>query len=335
MAAVEDAAATTAIQEGTMIRPATVATARPSGMEDLFKQLDAAGDARRIASAGRMTQVRGGGMPKSIDTWLADYKWKPKPSHSEVKDMMGSSFRSGFITYNKHIGDDVGERFTPWKPEILDGWAAVKATQSRDAKRPKGTAPARFPIHSNPLPEPPDSLCVKGHQEWLEKHAVEADRKIYSVYYARKNMDRAMAKAEERNVQRAIARDMLTRGQLDMPDFSEGVKQSLAKVKRVVHAVGAFAEGSDFKAQQEANEKRQEEEMIQRAKSAPALQLRPPTPQGRVKHVVDWRSNNRHLRHLRSSTPWVEDDGMRELKAMQKASRGSMGSTRGSMSGTL
>lgn len=296
-------------------------TTPPPGMEDLFQQLDVAGDARRAATAGRMMLKRGKGMPTSTDQFLLDYNWKPPPGKDSVRDDM-ASFQEPFRRYLKQAGDELGQRADPFKPTTVDGWEAERLTTTRGRPMPrgkKGTFMCPAPVR--PLPEPEDSLCLKGHQEWLKKHAKERDRHINAVFHARQAVDCAEQHVQEKVKQRALATDLLTRGHLDMPEFSEPVQRTLTKIKRALGVTRAFAKGSAYSEEREKNEAKKDHDSIMRAKSSPHLRLRPPTPEGTVKHVMDWRKHNMTGKHLRSSTPWVEDDGMRELYNRGLASR--------------
>jgi len=299
-------------------------------MQDLFQTLDAGAEVKRVQKMGRMTETRGTGLPTALHTWLADNQWKPKPGKSQVAELMAGANGDHAGRFGKDgaaSGGDVGPIWPAWKPEVLDGWAAAKCTSSRTASL-KGCVvpPSRFPIHSRPLPEPSESLCSKMHREWMVEHAKARDKHLYPVYYARLSLERATAKVEEKDRQRMMAREIMDQARMDNPVFGETAKRGIVKMKQAIKGVRFIAQDSAWKRGQEGLEAKRDKELIERARSHPALQIKAPDPegQGMVRHQMDWAAHNVHPRSFRESTNWVETDGMKELHKLGRISKAAL-----------
>lgn len=305
------------------LRPAT---GQASSMQDLFGTLDAGVEVKRIQGLGRMTQTRGIGCPTALHTWLADTHWKPPPDKKKVGETMKGmygTFSGPFRKDMKHLGDDIEPVLRHWKPETLDGWAAEKTTHSRTASRPPGVPAQRFPIHSRPLPEPHAGLCSKMHREWMEEHEKHRDKHVYPVYHARLNLEKAVRKVEEKERMRQMAREIMEQARLDNPEFSEKAKLGIGKMKKAIKGVRHMAQDSDFKKKEMEMEEKRDKELLARAKSQPALQIKDPDPEdrGQVRHLAAFGGCNRHLRSFRESTPWVYNEGMLELHKLGRISK--------------
>jgi len=275
---------------------------------DITGQLERAAEAGRRASELRPT--RGPRIPHTEDEFRPT--WKQPPAKEDVRRVLAADRARHFARFGKHAGGDFS---TPKRlaPVILDPWTQDRLI-SPDRRFAKSASTIRYHAHSEPFGQPHDSLCHGLHQEWLRKHYVARDRHVHSVYHALQAVDRAAEKLESHTQKRQLARDLLTRqSSMDLPQFSDGVKKSLNKVRKAVASSRAFhkAANIDRLAEDESNDQAK----LEHAKSAPALCLRPPTPEGRASHLRRWAGPEHSLKYLRESTPWREQDEGRALAA--------------------
>lgn len=78
------------------------------------------------------------------------------------------------------------------KPKYLEPMAASRAMQpERSYRRPKDHQGLRFHAHSDPLPEPTNSMCSTMHRTWLDRHAVDRDEHLHPAYHAYRRVDEA------------------------------------------------------------------------------------------------------------------------------------------------
>merc|ERR1712139_43724 len=180
-------------------------------------------------------------------------------------------------------------------PKELNFWHShqvAHAVPERSIKNPyKRPGLIRYHAQSDPLPEPHEGQLHQQHYEWLQQHHVQRDKHLYPVYHALKRVEKAEEKAKEIQAQRETARDLMTRKALVSPEFSEGVKGKLGKAKLAIRSTRAFnkLKGIDVIAEHE----KKTEDIVNRARSAPALELKPSTPRHRARHLRNWTGPDR------------------------------------------
>lgn len=204
----------------------------------------------------------------------------------------------------RSIGTNGGEFESPKyvRPKLLDTWTVARLTEPAGRRGSQ----MKFHSHSEPFPEARDEMCHEMHREWLKKHHVRHNEGANKIHAALKRLERAQEALGNHERKRQLTRDLLTKDHVDLPELSDNVLSALGRVRVKVHATHKFQLASTFKAM--SAEADRDKERLERAKSDPILQIRPPTPKGQVKHRNAWQCNDRNLRHLPESTPWRERD---------------------------
>jgi hypothetical protein len=260
-------------------------------MEGLFALLDATSAAGKEADAIR--KDRDPRIPK-LEHYVS-YEWRPPPSHDEVLKMVSGDCCRRFNRTTRHNGDIFRKENILKHKKELHFWEQHQITNAvpeRSIKNPwKNPGLIRYHAQSDPLPEPHEGQLHQQHREWLQTHHVQRDKHLYPVYHALKRVERAEQKAKEVQAQRETARDLMTRKALVNPEFSEGVKEKLGKAKLAIRSTRAFnkLQGIDAVAEEEAKHK----DLLLRAKSAPALELKVSTPRHRARHLRTWTGPDR------------------------------------------
>merc|ERR1712232_1296836 len=132
------------------------------------------------------------------------------------------------------------------------------------------------------------------HREWLQQHKTTCDKHIHEVYHALKRVELCEEKEKEIQRQREKTRDMIGRPPLVQLDLPESGKAGLRKAQMAVKVARAFNEtqGIDLLRDEESRHK----DATVRAKSAPCLALKPPTPKNRPRHLRNWAGTDRRFK---------------------------------------
>jgi len=279
-------------------------------LQDLFRDLDSAAEARR------RVDVRPDLGPRIMHA-EDEFRpvWRPPPAKEDVKRLLEADRTRNFDRFGKKAGTD----FEPpcskrLRPKVLDPWTEDrKDTPARTFAKAYSTI--KFQAQSEPFPEPHDGLCHKRTQEWLRQHAMARDKHIHSVYHALQRVQKAEEQLESHEFRRQLARDMLSRsGALVKPNIRANSVIALSKVKAAVAGSRRFhlMAGVDNLQQEEEADKAR----LEQAKSSPELLLRPPTPKTRAKHLSNWAGPDHPSKCFRESTPWREHDENRALRRL-------------------
>lgn len=246
--------------------------------------------------------------------------WRPPPTKSkeDVKRLLQADRSRNFARFSKQVGSDFEVACSKrLKPQLLDAWTEErKSTPSRTFAKSWSTI--KYSATSEPFMEPHPGLCSKRYQEWLRTHEVARDKHIHDTYHALERVKRAEEQYKNHEFKRQLTRDMLSRHQsLQVPELGDNIKSSLQKARKTIAAGRNFGlmAGVDRLLQEEDADKAN----LEKAKSAPQLALRPPTPKGQVKHLRNWAGPDHPSRSLRESTPWREHDEERALKTFNGA----------------
>jgi len=288
-------------------------------IRDLLGDLDRAGEAGRKAAAN-VRPDHGSRLTATEDAPVA--AWRPPPSKDkdDVRRLMLEDRARNFARFGKQAGSD----FEPpcskrLKPAVLDPWTEERKSMPHRSYS-KSYSTIKYHAHSKPFVEPHAGLCQKRFQEWLRQHEKDRDKHAYPVYHALERVKKAEEQFKNHEFKRQLTRDMLSRPTaLMLPEFSSAAKTKLAKAKMAISVGRNFglAAGFDRLVQEEERDRA----LVEKAKSAPQLALRPPTPKGSVKHLRNWAGPDHPVRSLRESTPWRENDEDRALKNLAKAGR--------------
>lgn len=286
-----------------------VAMAAGESVADLLGHLDRVSEAGRRAAAN-VRPSHGPRIPHTEDMFRPS--WRPPPAKEDVKRLISDSSRS-FARFGKQAGSDFERPCSKrLKPKILDQW-----TQERkdipDRTFAKCSSTIRYSAQSEPFPEPHDGLCHGLHQEWLRNHQTARDKHIHAVYHALERVKKAEERLESHEFKRQLARDLLSRpNALVLPEFGSKARSSLGKAKHAIAASRAFSLAANI--DRLAVEEAQDKAMVEKAKSAPELRPRPPTPEGQVKHLQRWAGPDHTPKCFRESTPWREHDEAKDLR---------------------
>mmetsp|Transcript_42886 Transcript_42886/g.79993 ORF Transcript_42886/g.79993 Transcript_42886/m.79993 type:complete len:318 (-) Transcript_42886:246-1199(-) len=303
-----------------MAAATSAGSADNASLEDLLGFLETQ-HATKVAEEADLRPVKGPRIPKAKDRWRP--AWNPPLDKRHIQKESGDDVRKAWLK----VGKSAGEAF-----HANPGYLKAAALESRVAERvnvPERTY-AQLPSQikysvDEPLPPPKDALCGEMHRKWLEKHAKARDRHVYPVYYALNHADRARETLEADARRMEIARDLISVGPKDLPHLSQAARSGISKLKLAVKSIHRFRSAAEdaalakgdlerakkfnpLKMREEKNQAR-----LQAALSAPCLRAKQPTPRGEVKHVENWCGPDRTLKHLRSSTPWREEDVAQEL----------------------
>lgn len=275
-------------------------------LEGLLGHLERSSAAARLAEASLRAPV-GPRIPHMQDRWVPE--WRPPPDKDEVKKHITGDCTKTFVRFTKNVGTEF-EAPGYMKPKHLDTWTAKRVVMP-DRSFAKLRSQINYRAQSEAIPEPLDGLCNEMHQRWLRRHYAQRDRHVHEVYHALERVHRAEDSLNEIRRKRELTRDLLSRKSVSMPNLGEKAVSSLARVRQAVQTVRNFrtTQAVDPLAEEESKAKAK----LAHAKSASCLLFRPPTPDGQVKHLRSWAGPDKPLRYLRESTPWREQDEVREL----------------------
>lgn len=286
-----------------------------------MEQLDRGATAKREATLRGSRTSSLPRIPQHID--VMGPLWSAPPPKDEARLHVSKDCGRHFKNNTKNFGDAFSEP-EYLKPKVLDYWTASRVVVPDRTFKYPDVAPPRFRIQSEAFQEhnellrgvePKNSGCGRLHQEWLEKFAATRDRELNPEFFAFKRIKRAEKAIEMHQQRRQLTRDILSRPQ-NGPQLSENVKVTLNKVKRAVQVSHRMQQAAGICLTK--GDERRDEERLARAKSAPALRIRPPTPEKRVRHLNEWQGPDHPLRLLRSSTPWREYDEELKLKKLAR-----------------
>lgn len=284
---------------------------------ELLSHLDNVAAAGREANAIR--RDTGPRIPRAQD--MEGPGWHPPPSREVVRQSITGQCSRRFNRTVKAAGEpftkssDIGFL----KPKVLRQWVAERAVQpNRSFDNPNHKVPPRFRSQPEALPEPHEMQLHPMHRTWLKQHKKEYDGHVYEVYHALKRVDRAERKDQEIQRQREMTRDMIDRPLLVDIKLPAKAKAGLQKAKLAVQMTRAFNQsvGIDLLGEEEALHR----DATLRAKSAPCLALKVPTPRHRPRHLRNWAGPDRRFkwtqtdRCLRHTTPWIAQDEEHEIK---------------------
>jgi hypothetical protein len=293
-----------------------------SGLADLFAQLDATSAAGREADAIRAD--RDPMIPKLEHS--ISYEWRPPISQEEVLKTVSKDCCRLFKTANKKAGDLFRKEGILKHKHMPGTWEDNRVTNAvpqRSIGNPKGRpGVVRYHQHSDPLPEPTDEQLHPQHGAWLKEHRKRRDKHLHPLHHALKRVEKAEEIAKDVQKKRETARDLMTRGVLVSPKLSDGVKNKLAMAKVRLKTTTAMNKlvGIDVLGDQE----KKDLDNLQRARSAPCLELKPCTPRHRARHLRSWKGPDRRWawtqtdQCLKHTTPGVFQEEERELHEIPK-----------------
>jgi hypothetical protein len=286
-------------------------------LDDLLAQLDATSAAGREADEIRAD--RDPRIPKLEH--VLSYEWRPPPSREEVLKTVSADCCRRFNRTTRNNGEHFRKEGILRHPKDFNIWEVhriVNAVPQRSIGNPRGRhGLARYHAQSEPFEEPTEKQLHAQHRDWLKQHHVQRDKRLHHVYHALKAVEKAEAKANETQRQRETARDLLTRAALHEPHLTDSVKGKLNRAKLAVGATRAFNKlsGIDGVAEEEQKNK----DLLERARSAPILQLKPSTPRHRARHLRNWTGPDRRQRWtqtdlgLKHTTPGLAKEEEHEL----------------------
>jgi len=282
--------------------------------ESLLGRLDAT--AKRRQEQDELRPSRGPRIPYLHD--LDTVEWRPLPKLDAVRHLLRAGASRKFVKYTRHAGQELS-RPEYLKPKVLSIWTQERVVQpSRNFMDPHG-APPRSNAQSEAFPEPNDDLCDKLHRDWLVKHRELREHHEYPIHHALQKVDKAKASHMAHQERREITRDLLSRqpqpGEPDMgPKLTENMKQGLGKVRKGVAVARQLNKLKGIDNLKEAEDNAYK--TVVRAESSPILQFHERPPVGRAVHLRMFAPHNVSLRDLRTSTPWLHQDEVRELKRL-------------------
>jgi len=291
---------------------ATVSAECRSSLQDLFGDLDRTAEAGRRAAAD-VRPDRGLRTGHGQDG-LGPPR-RPQPLKEDVQRLTKATCTRSFNRFGKQAGTD----FEPpcskrLKPKVLDPWTEERKS-CPERTFAKLSSAIRLQATPEPFPEPHAGLCHRRHQEWLGQHAAARDKHIHATFHALERVKKAEEQLESHEFKRQLARDMLSRSSaVALPEFGENAMNSLSKARKTIAVTRTFnlLAGADRLAREEEADKA----LLARGKSSPELALRPPTPQGKVKHLRNWAGPDHPPKCFRESTPWREHDEERALRKL-------------------
>jgi len=253
---------------------------------------------------------------------VISYEWRPPPTRDEVlKTVSPTDCCRRFNRTTKNSGDVFRKDAILRHPKEFTSWEVGRicnATPDRSIKNPPGkSGVTRYHQQSEAIEPPTDKMLHPQHGKWLQTHYVQRERHLYPVYHALKRIEKAEVKAKEMQQKRELTRDVMTRGALTSSGFSPGVKSKLAKAKMAISSTRAFNKLSGIDVV--AEEEQKNNDLLLRARSDPALRLKPLTPRHRPRHIRTWKGPERRLQwsqidlRLAHTTPGLEQEEEHEL----------------------
>eukprot|EP00929_Paragymnodinium_shiwhaense_P007065 TRINITY_DN111023_c0_g1_i1.p1 TRINITY_DN111023_c0_g1~~TRINITY_DN111023_c0_g1_i1.p1 ORF type:complete len:383 (-),score=71.33 TRINITY_DN111023_c0_g1_i1:111-1259(-) len=235
--------------------------------------------------------------PKVLDTWTTYRMTEPTRNHRYP----------GSHQLNREL-------FNSTNPEPKK---CAKGVVAFDGNRQliQGFVGYRFHAQSEPFANCSDDQCSTMHRQWLKEHAEVRDREIYPIYHASERVEKAKAIKAAHEERRQMARDMMSRRQLNPPTFSPNVMKTLGKIKQVVATSHAFHSNAGITVSSVADEQKADKGRLEKALSAPVLQIPQPGPQGRLDHLRPWGGPQRSCSSLRHTTPWRDQDTVRHMRS--------------------
>jgi hypothetical protein len=283
--------------------------------ETLLGSLDAT--AKRRQEQDTIRQYKGPRIPYVHD--LDELEWKPLPKLDQVRHTLKAGASRRFVTHTRQSGQELS-RTEYSKPKVLSIWHQDRVVQpSRNYMYPADHKGYRFHAHSHPFQEPTDDLCEKRHRDWLAKHREHRHNHEFPLHHALQMVDKAKAAHRVTNERRENTRDIM--GRLPRPGenhtgprLTQNMKTGLDKVLKGVKAIRSFnkLKGIDVLREEEDEAYKK----VVKAESAPILQFHEKPPAGRATHLRSFAPHNVSLRDLRTSTPWLHEDEVRELKRL-------------------
>lgn len=254
--------------------------------------------------------------PKNVQANPSGRKYLRGPGGCPALDLDCPKEAVHTATFRQYSGNggelNILERL---KPKVLDPWSQHRVIQPERSYK-KAMSGLKTKAHVADSPPAHDGLCTGMHQKWLGEHRERRDKEMYKEHHALKEVDKAKEACEEIVRKRVIARDIMTRSQLDNPHFSQNEKKALSKVRTVVGAVHAFSKAAGIS--QLLQEEEEAKATLEKAKSVDVLRARPKTPEHRARHHATWAGAGHKPRCLRESTPWREQDDGREMGKKRK-----------------
>lgn len=295
-------------------RPATVAGASDAE-RGTSKSTDRGLSKSSSSTAPPITPFR---LPHMDD--MAGPGWQAPPDKNELKKSVDKSSLRRFNKYSQCIGTELHPQIGKLKPKVLNQWTQERAMMpSRNFEYPKHHPGFRFNAQSESIQEPTDDMLHPQHGAWLAQHKVKRDKDWFPIYYAMDDLDKANAIKAGHDERKLIARDLLSRRQINPPQFSARVSATIKKIKMAVKVSHAFHANAGVKNSSLAEEEKEDKARIIRCETTPALHLRPPSPEGRPKHMNPMKGTDRTGRHLRTTTPGPIQDEARAVKNRMRA----------------
>jgi len=291
-----------------------------ASLEDLLGHLETQAQAARLVAADPRPQV-GPRIPLMQDRWRP--AWSPPPEKRHVVKKTGDSLRPEFVRFVKTAGENIHAN-----PGYLKSQKQLLSPRSihrlNMAERSYARLPSQVRYRSQPeaFGDPGDEMCEMRHQKWLQAHAKRRDRHVHEVYYSLGRVADAERVVASHAEKLELTRSIAEAGALDPVKMTETAHRGFSKVKRGLNTLSmirnaaadrAAAEGKAAFEPAKLKEERANKARLEKAQSATCLELRPLTPKGAAKHIRSWKGPEGTLRLLRSSTPWIDQDEMREL----------------------
>lgn len=259
---------------------------------------------------------------------LTGPSWRPPPRKDEARATSSAEFIRPFRKDMTIAGGFLNEQTTV-RAEPMEIWPQQrialpsrghpwsKHLRTRRGHPHLNEVPVTYPsqkgyrwhVHSEPLGDISDDMCHPMHRQWLKDFSVTRDKELYPVYHAMNRLERAQDIKREHDKRNQQARDIAMRKNLCPPKVSDDTAR-MDDTKRP--RVG-------LKDEEVADRVRAER--VERAKSAPALQIQPPK-EAQIRHLRGWRGPQRNIPYmLKESTPWREQDEQRKMVTAERAKK--------------
>lgn len=276
---------TPAVVHGGMV----VAPVAPSGLDDLFAELDAASAKLRAEDMGGGREYTGPRIPHIEDAYLSTPVWRPPivtAAKREAAALIETGYRvkPAFCVTTRPDGE-----FSPpgiLKPRVLDTLEASRVLEpDRNFRRPPGFKGYRGHPGGD-MPQTHDDMCSDQHRNWLDGHYAQRDAHLYPAYTALQRADAVTGKLADTKWR------MQTCGTAEMRAVHQ---EQVAKLEKT----------------------------LAKAKSDPALVTRAGTPEGHFKHLHRFAGPERAGQNFQQATPWQAVTEERQIKARGSKPSGS------------